>query len=113
MSMSRLEATITRLTEETNTLLPEHMRDGALRYILDGIPPGDFMRAVFANDLVEAAGRADAKNRAALFQWVQFLFVAPRGCWGSEAAVDAWCAQGGLRGLIAKAAVPEEPTSDS
>lgn len=73
------------------TGLPEHMRDGARLYIEHGVEPGGFLRAVLQNQLVEAFGRADDTNRAAMFQWAGWLYnEAPRGAWGSPEKVDAW-----------------------
>lgn len=71
--------------------VPSHMHDGYLLYIRDGIRPGSFLCAVLSNNLEDACNRADLENRHALFAHVVFLANhAPRGCWGSPAAVDAW-----------------------
>ena len=82
--------------------LPEHMRDGARNYVESGIPPGGFMRAIMANDFLEAAGRADHINVEALKSWALFIYNdVPRECHGSYERVDAWCAMGGLKGRTA------------
>jgi hypothetical protein len=72
--------------------IPPHMHDGLIRYIVDGIPPGDFLTAVINNDLREAVGRADLLNRAALADYVMFFYNdAPSGCWGRPDAMETWC----------------------
>ncbi len=98
----RLQADIDRVEKAAGELLPEHMQHGAILYVVDGIRGGDFMNAVFGNDFVELAGRADTANQAALVNWAQFLYSAPCGCWGNGAAVEAWCSRGGLRGVYAQ-----------
>jgi hypothetical protein len=79
--------------------LPEHMQDGTRLYVEEGIEPGGFTLAVLCNELVEAFGRADQINIAAMFDWADWLFnEAPMGCWGSASKVEAWIAKGGLKG---------------
>ena len=83
--------------------LPAHMRDGVTRYVLRGIQGGSFMTELFANRLVQAFGRADEENTAAMRAWVSWLYNdAPRGCWGSPMAVSEWIAAGGLMGRDVK-----------
>jgi len=82
--------------------LPQHMRGGMQRYIEQGIPPGGFLAAILANDLVLAAMRADAINQHQLFDYAHFLYnQAPRDCWGCQEAIDEWIEQGGLKGIQA------------
>lgn len=60
-------------------------------YIDQKIRPGGFLEAVLRNDLKEALGRADCKNRRKIFEWVEYLYnYAPAICWGSNDKVDAW-----------------------
>ncbi len=77
--------------------LPEHMREGARDYVERGWKPGDFLRAVLENNLVEAFGHADLINRLAMDDWAKWLWnEAPKGCWGSPEKVAAWIkAKGG------------------
>ena len=85
-------------------ILPAHMQDGFRRYIERGIPGGSFMTAVLTNDLMGAFSRADDENRARLFDTCKFLhWDAPRGCHGSQDAVDYWIKVGGLEGLSKQA----------
>lgn len=81
------------------SLIPEHMREGVFHYIMDGTPPGDFLKAVFANDLMEAFGRADDVNQSRLGDYAAFIYnFTPSTSHGSEAAVTYWIAKGGVRG---------------
>ena len=83
--------------------LPAHMRDSVERYVLHGVQGGSFMTELFANRLVQAFGRADDENTAAMQAWASWLYNdAPRGCWGSPRAVSEWCEAGGLMGVLAK-----------
>jgi hypothetical protein len=87
------------------SLIPEHLRDGMRRYIFDGVPTGDFLAAVLANDLRDAAVRADHINLMALPEIVRFLHnEAPAACWGDARRVRAWTETGGLRGLSTETA---------
>src|SRR5580765_6995795 len=71
--------------------IPEHMLEGLVAWIEHGVPPGDFLRAVLCNNLVEAVGRADDTNISNLPAYVAYLYnYAPRGCWGSPENVAVW-----------------------
>jgi len=71
--------------------LPDYMHSGIEMYIDDGVPPGGFLEAVFANDLVGAAARADSVNIAHLKQYAAFMYhQAPMACRGSYEKVAAW-----------------------
>ncbi len=84
--------------------VPARMHGGLIRYILCGIPTGDFLRALLGNDLIEAVRRADDGNRFALSSWVVLLSnAAPPGCFGSGGQVARWLAQGGLLDTLALA----------
>ena len=61
------------------------------RYAEQGIPTGDFLRAVLANDLMEACGCADEDNQRTLFHIVAYVYnEMPSICHGSEKRVDCW-----------------------
>jgi hypothetical protein len=80
--------------------IPARMVPGLLRYINDGILPGEFLQAVLRNDLREAVGRADDENKELLPEYVAWLYSdAPAGCSGSAEKVLAWTNHRGLRGL--------------
>lgn len=79
--------------------LPEHMQDSIVRYILQGVHPGDFLTALLCNDLFGALRRADDKNMSALPAYGRFLYnCAPAACYGSPGKVQAWIAEGGIVG---------------
>ena len=72
-------------------MLPDYMRDRARAYVENGEPVGSFLTAVFENNLVEALGRADMENRAAIFVWTRWLYNdVPMDAWGSPEKVAAW-----------------------
>lgn len=74
--------------------IPEHMRQAVTDYVENGIPPGGFLRAVLANNLVEAFGRADDINSMHMEDWANLVhWELPSDCHGSEAIVDAWLAR--------------------
>lgn len=79
--------------------LPDHLREGAQRYIEDGIMPGRFLQSALTNEFVSAVLRADHRTAVSLAEIARWLFNdIPGSAWGSEDAVAAWSAQGGLRG---------------
>jgi len=79
--------------------IPTRMMPGIERYINKGIPAGDFLMAVFENNLTEAMGRADEENFANLPAYAVYLrWEAPNGCWGSKEKINAWVERGGLEG---------------
>lgn len=82
--------------------IPEHMRDGARRYLENGIKPGGFMTAVLENNFSEAVMRADTTNIGLLKNYQAFLRAVPKACWGSPEAVHQWHMHGGLDGIRAK-----------
>lgn len=60
-------------------------------YIFDGTPPGDFLRAVLSNDLMDAMSRADEHNRSALFHYCAILYnYMPGILHGSPEKVRNW-----------------------
>ena len=80
--------------------VPERMRPGIVRYVERGIEPGYFLRAIFQNDLIEAARRADDENAEILPSYALLMLRSlPAACWGSRADYDAWIARGGLVGI--------------
>jgi hypothetical protein len=87
MIQEQLDRSEHELTEDD--LAPLH------RYVQNRIEPGDFLMAVLCNDLKEACGRADSRNRRRIFEYVSWLWnEAPSTCWGSPAKVAAWLSRG-------------------
>ena len=79
--------------------VPSHMESALKKYVETGRLHGDFLRAVMENNLVEAYGSADLKNRDAMEEWTMCLFNdIPASCWGDEETVNAWIESGGLEG---------------
>lgn len=80
-------------------LVPFHLQEGLERYVLQGVPVGQFLTAVLDNDLREAVSRADPDSMAGLKTLMQFLYgFTPAGCWGSARNRKAWQAGGGVAG---------------
>jgi hypothetical protein len=60
-------------------------------YVVHHKPPGGFLQALFANDLLEVFARADDENAALIRQWVAFVYnYMPTTCHGSYEIVRAW-----------------------
>ena len=71
--------------------MKESTKNGIDQYVEHGIPTGDFLRAVLANDLMEAFGRADQENRRDLYEIAVYIYnETPSTCHGSYAIVDEW-----------------------
>lgn len=71
-------------------LVPEHLHNGLIRYLVHGIRPGDFLFAIVTNNLTEAVVRAPSGG-GGLLEVVRFLVAyAPPVCYGSPETVDAW-----------------------
>lgn len=86
-----MKAEIKAMIEGGRHLVPDYMWGGVERYLVNRIPPGNFLTALFSNDLMEAFSRADDVNTANMRRWCQFLHnYAPRGSYGSPAAVQEW-----------------------
>ena len=79
--------------------IPDYMREGIRHYLVEHEETGDFLRAVFENDLVEAIKRADDTNRQHLRSYCALLYweLPGRGQegspWGSAKAYKDWVKQ--------------------
>jgi len=79
--------------------VPDHLIDGLTNYILHGLPPGHFLSAVLANDLIQAMNRADDRSAAGLMALCRFVYYSmPAPSWGSPERVESWIRQGGIGG---------------
>lgn len=68
-----------------------YMQEGVKRWVENGIRPGSFLTALFANDLVEAVCRADSVNKEYLKEWALFMVnEMPIGSYGSWEDVRNW-----------------------
>lgn len=71
----------------------EDMKESIDLYVQRGIPPGDFLQAVLANDLMDAFRRADSQDREAWYDICSYIYShTPRGCHGSREVVAAYIA---------------------
>ena len=74
--------------------VPATLRDGLVRYVVDRVATGGFLRAVLENDLSGALARLDRgvpiEDLRAITGWI--YNEAPSPCWGSPAKVAAWLA---------------------
>lgn len=74
-------------------LIRDDIRESLIAYAQEGRTVGGFLEAVIANDLVEAAGRADIDNLRALAALACFVYnELPSPCWGSRRVYAAWVA---------------------
>lgn len=77
----------------------EPLHEGIMHWVVYGIEPGDFLRAVLRNDMMDAMGRADDINRHRMFELCTFLYNGmPAGSYGSRERYAAWKKKGGLEG---------------
>ena len=76
--------------------VPEHLREGLVRYLVSRIRPGSFLCAVIADDAAEVLHRAASDLTVAdLAALASFLLqVAPVECWGSYEALERWLDRG-------------------
>lgn len=68
----------------TDNEIPEHLHDGIVRYLVQGIKPGGFLRAIIRMDVEEAHIRVFPPTRLAipkLMTW--FTTQAPPECSGT------------------------------
>lgn len=71
--------------------VPLHLQPGLERYLLHGITPGRFLKAVLANDLVGAIHAGDEESLAGLTGLVMFLYnEVPGSAWGNLEKMRVW-----------------------
>ena len=71
--------------------IPRHMLYHVWDYVMTGHGIGDFLHALFSNELVETWGRADNNNQRAIGSWVMLVYNrVPCHCWGSRQHVKMW-----------------------
>lgn len=67
---------------------PEEIKRALDRYVVSGVPTGDFLRAVLANDLMLAVQRADPVNYQHLFAICAYVWERlPEECHGNDLIV--------------------------
>jgi hypothetical protein len=74
-----------------DTACPAWVRESLDHYTTHGIPTGDFLRAVLANDLMAAASRADVDSGRSLAAIIGYVYRhVPSAAHSSYEIVDAW-----------------------
>jgi hypothetical protein len=72
-------------------MIPDHLRPGLARYLLNGVLPGGFLSSMISNDLMGAVTVADQKYRESFFEIARFFILyMPRNCFGSPEAIHEW-----------------------
>jgi len=76
---------------DSECFVPDHMRQGYLRYLQYGIKPGSFGTAILSNDLKNAVCTADHINSQYIITTVKFMiWNFPANAWGSDEIVNNW-----------------------
>lgn len=89
------------MTEKYLELIPESTLETIDNYVTYGYEPGDFVRSVLANDLMQAMGAADIYNRRAIFEICSYIYAyCPSGCHGSYETVQHYLTN--VRQMVAK-----------
>ena len=64
---------------------------GIKRYVEHGIRPGDFLTALFSNDLTRTFSHADEKNYPLVGEWVRWMYnEMPSNMVGSQEIMEAY-----------------------
>jgi hypothetical protein len=72
-------------------MIPEYTKKCIDEYVEKGVPLGDFLTAVMANNLMRSFGAADDNNRAHLFDIVKYVYNnTPHTCHGNIEIVENW-----------------------
>lgn len=72
-------------------MIPEFTKQCIHDYVHKGVPMGDFLTAVMANDLMEAYRRADEDNTRHMHDIVKYVYNhTPHTCHGSYKIVEEW-----------------------
>jgi hypothetical protein len=75
-------------------MIKQSTLDALSRYVKEGIPTGDFLRAVLENKLKESFAYADNDNLSSLREIVSYIYnKLPLACQGSPEKVTAWIAK--------------------
>jgi len=71
--------------------IPPTIRESLDRYANEGCPTGGFLKAVLANDLMQAFAKADMDSMEAMPAIVGYVYNSmPSNCHGSYDIVAAW-----------------------
>lgn len=80
--------------------IPPHCQPGLARYLLVGLVPGSFLRAVLTGEWNLAEIRADATNKPRMGAYRAFCAACPKEAVGTVNHLRAWSARGGLLQLL-------------
>jgi hypothetical protein len=84
---------------EGRHLVPSHLWGGIFNHVLEGRETGNFLSAMFENNLLNAVCGADETTLAGIRDLMLFMHnYAPAGCWGSREQLQRWRQAGGIRG---------------
>jgi len=100
-------------SQQDYSRIPRHIRAAMDAWGREAHPHGDFLKAVFTNNLNEACARADLENQRALPAIALYTYnELPNDCWGTPARYAEWKARGARERLkqsgIVHALPPEE-----
>lgn len=88
---SRYDEWIVEIDPEIRINVDAHILQSIFRYAFFGVPVGDFLQAVIANNLREAMGRADHHNKRVMHEIVRVFYnYCPGDCWGKPDAYKVW-----------------------
>lgn len=94
------EYTEAQILAKAEKFIPADMVADFMGYVMHGEECGDFLEAVFKNDLMGALVTSDADNRGRLWDYCMLLYnYTPTGCYGSEQNQREWIEIGGLKGI--------------
>jgi len=75
----------------SETRIPQETKDSINLYVTKRIHPGNFLMAVFENNLISAVARGDNENLLALPAIVIYLTChVPVMCYGNKNKVESW-----------------------
>ncbi len=95
----RIVARYATFDGEEYAAIPSQTKAALAAYVLHGNRGGEFLDAVFSNNLQKAFAHADLGNRAALNAIVHWVYMhAPGECTGSAEKLSAWSSLGGAFG---------------
>lgn len=79
------------LKQRLEACLPKEAINDIEAYVKFGQPLGDFLTAIFSNNLFLACAKADIYNETLLFSYVEYIWnFTPSSCWGSKEIVLEW-----------------------
>ena len=72
-------------------MIPQYTKHQIDDYVKNHMPPGDFVKSVLSNNLIEAMMRADDINLHSLRDITLYVYNdIPSTCWGTPEKVEEW-----------------------